>query len=81
MNRSDMKPRGFAKMTLERRKEIASMGGKAAHEKGTAHQWTVEGARAAGHKGGKARAERRYGTSGRTGGTSATRPTSRGEDN
>jgi general stress protein YciG len=38
---------------------MASKGGKAAHAHGTAHQWTPEEARAAGRKGGKARAEKR----------------------
>ena len=46
--------RGFASMTRERQREIASKGGKAAHEKGTAHQWTAEEAREAGRKGGMA---------------------------
>ena len=44
--------RGFASMSKERQREIASKGGKAAHEKGTAHTWTSEEARAAGRKGG-----------------------------
>jgi hypothetical protein len=44
--------RGFASMDPARQKEIASRGGRAAHAKGTAHQWDVEGARRAGHKGG-----------------------------
>lgn len=43
---------GFASMTRERQREIASRGGKAAHEKGTAHEWTVEEAREAGRRGG-----------------------------
>ena len=46
--------RGFASMRRERQLEIASKGGKAAHEKGTAHEWTSEEARAAGRKGGLA---------------------------
>jgi len=41
------KPRGFATLSIERRKEIASMGGKAAHRSGNAHQYTSEQARAA----------------------------------
>ena len=45
--------RGFAAMTPERRREIASLGGKAAHAAGTAHQFTTEEAVAAGAKGGK----------------------------
>ncbi|GAC1705387.1 MAG: hypothetical protein NVS9B7_10570 [Flavisolibacter sp.] len=44
--------RGFAAMDKEKQKEIASKGGKRAHELGTAHQWNVEEARAAGKKGG-----------------------------
>jgi len=45
--------RGFASMDPEKQREIASKGGKAAHEKGTAHQFTPEEAREAGRKGGK----------------------------
>lgn len=48
------KPRGFAAMNPERVKEIASRGGKAAHEAGTAHRFTKEEASAAGRKGGSA---------------------------
>ena len=47
---------GFAKMDETTRREIASMGGRAAHEKGTAHEWSREQARVAGRKGGLARA-------------------------
>lgn len=47
--------RGFASMDVVKQKEIASKGGKAAHEKGTAHQFTSEEAAAAGRKGGQAR--------------------------
>lgn len=39
-------------MTPERQREIASAGGKAAHAKGTAHQFTPDEARKAGRKGG-----------------------------
>jgi general stress protein YciG len=46
--------RGFASMDPERQREIASMGGKAAHEKGTAHEFDSQSARDAGRKGGKA---------------------------
>src|SRR3982750_924542 len=45
--------RGFASMDAERQKEIARKGGKAAHEKGTAHEFTPDEARAAGRKGGE----------------------------
>jgi uncharacterized protein len=46
------KPRGFAAMSLEARSAIASKGGKAAHVKGTAHEFTVEEAKVAGRRGG-----------------------------
>ena len=45
--------RGFASMNPQRQKEIASEGGKAAHEKGTAHEFNSEEARNAGKKGGE----------------------------
>ena len=45
--------RGFASMTPEKQREIASKGGRAAHQKGTAHEWTSEEARNAGRKGGQ----------------------------
>lgn len=48
------RPRGFAAMDPKRVAEIASKGGKAAHAAGTAHQFTSEEARTAGHKGGVA---------------------------
>jgi len=46
------KMRGFAAMTPERQREIATLGGKAAHAKATARHWTQDEARAAGSKGG-----------------------------
>lgn len=46
--------RGFASMDEDRQREIASKGGKAAHEKGTAHEFDSEEAREAGREGGKA---------------------------
>ena len=46
--------RGFASMDPARQREIASKGGKAAHEKGTAHEWTTDEARVAGRMGGLA---------------------------
>jgi len=42
---------GFASMSLQRRREIASRGGVAAHLKGTAHRWTRQEAREASLKG------------------------------
>ena len=46
--------RGFATMSKDRQREIASRGGRAAHEKGTAHEFDSEEAREAGRKGGQA---------------------------
>jgi len=46
--------RGFASMDRNKQREIASKGGKAAHQKGTAHEWTSDEAREAGRKGGMA---------------------------
>lgn len=54
---ADAKPkdrRGFASMTPEKQREIASKGGREAHRQGTAHQWTTQEARLAGRKGGTA---------------------------
>jgi hypothetical protein len=53
---SDRKPpsqRGFAAMERDKQRAIASKGGKAAHEKGTAHEFTPDEARQAGRKGGE----------------------------
>jgi general stress protein YciG len=44
--------RGFASMDPAKQREIASKGGRAAHEKGTAHQFSANEAREAGRKGG-----------------------------
>jgi len=46
--------RGFAAMNEEQQREIASKGGQAAHQKGTAHEFDSEEARRAGQKGGEA---------------------------
>lgn len=51
--------RGFASMPSEKQRQIASKGGKAAHAKGTAHEFTSEEAREAGRKGGQARQRKR----------------------
>jgi uncharacterized protein len=48
------KPKGFAAMSPAKRREISSKGGKAAHAKGTAHEFDSEEARTAGRKGGHA---------------------------
>jgi len=44
---------GFASMDRDKQRKIASKGGRAAHRKGTAHEWTSNEARAAGRIGGK----------------------------
>ena len=51
--------RGFASMDRSKQREIARKGGKAAHMKGTAHEWNSEEARMAGRKGGMASHKRR----------------------
>jgi hypothetical protein len=54
-NQSQSKsPRGFAAMDAAKQREIASKGGRAAHESGNAHEFTPEEARIAGRKGGEA---------------------------
>jgi general stress protein YciG len=53
--------RGFASMDSDKQRRIASKGGRAAHEKGTAHEFTPEEAREAGRKGGEARGRSRGG--------------------
>lgn len=45
--------RGFASMDPGKQREIASKGGRAAHAKGTAHEFTSDEARVAGRKGGE----------------------------
>ncbi|HEX6322942.1 MAG TPA: KGG domain-containing protein [Vicinamibacterales bacterium] len=59
MNKVAKEDRGFASMDRSKQREIASKGGKAAHQKGTAHEWTSEEARNAGRKGGLASHARR----------------------
>ena len=64
--------RGFASMDANKQREIASKGGKAAHAKGTAHEFTSDEARVAGRKGGEAvsRDREHMSTIGREGGHS-----------
>lgn len=64
--------RGFASMDAAKQREIASKGGKAAHAKGTAHEFTSDEARVAGRKGGEAvsRDRAHMSTIGREGGHS-----------
>lgn len=65
--------RGFAAMSPERQKQIASEGGRAAHKLGVAHQWNSEEARKAGKKGGQIVSQNREHMSeiGRRGGQSS----------
>lgn len=50
---------GFATMSKEKHREIASLGGRTAHEMGRAHQFTSEEAQAAGYLGGISRANKK----------------------
>ena len=52
MNDKPKARRGFASRSPEKQREIASKGGRAAHAKGTAHEWSSVEARDAGRKGG-----------------------------
>lgn len=71
-NQGGKSNRGFASMDPQRQREIASEGGRAAHEKGTAHEFTSEEAREAGRKGGMARsANRRNAMNGGNSGSSS----------
>ncbi len=65
--------RGFASMDDEKQRKIASKGGKAAHDKGTAHEFDPDEARQAGHKGGETVSQDRQHMSdiGRKGGRSS----------
>ena len=54
MNELRKSRRGFASMSPEQQREIASKGGRRAHELKVAHQWDTDEAREAGRKGGKA---------------------------
>ncbi len=67
--------RGFAAMDPRRQQEIASKGGRAAHARGTAHQFSSEEAREAGRRGGRAVSQDRahMANIGRAGGESRAR--------
>ena len=67
---SNTSRRGFASMDPDKQRTIASKGGKAAHAKGTAHEFTPEEAREAGRKGGMVVSQNRehMATIGREGG-------------
>jgi general stress protein YciG len=77
--------RGFAAMDPEKQRLIAQKGGRAAHAKGKAHEFTTEEARAAGRKGGATTKDRGTGhrfttalarEAGRKGGTAPRHPVS-----
>lgn len=53
METTNTRNRGFASMAAEKQREIARKGGRAAHEKGKAHEFTADEARSAGRKGGE----------------------------
>lgn len=55
----EKKLRGFAAMSPEKRREIASLGGKTAQITGKGHRWTSDTAKVAGKKGGLAPRQRR----------------------
>jgi general stress protein YciG len=73
--------RGFAAMDPESQRQIASKGGKAAHEKGTAHEFSSEEAAEAGRKGGRSVSRNRehMAAIGRKGGLAAHRRTAEEE--
>lgn len=73
--------RGFASMDPDRQKEIAAEGGRAAHVKGTAHEFTSEEAREAGRKGGESVSQNREHMAeiGRRGGQSRSKTREKGE--
>jgi general stress protein YciG len=75
--------RGFAAMSPERQKQIASEGGRAAHKLGVAHEWNSDEARKAGKKGGQIVSQNREHMSeiGRRGGQSSGGRRSSGQQN
>jgi general stress protein YciG len=73
-NNKQPQKRGFANMDPDKQREIAAMGGREAHARGTAHQFDSAEAREAGRKGGQANSANRGGTnSSNRGGTSSGR--------
>ncbi|MBI3984665.1 MAG: hypothetical protein HY344_01830 [Candidatus Levybacteria bacterium] len=60
VNQNQSSQKGFTKMIREnpqKQKDIASKGGRAAHQRGTAHEWTSEEAKAAGRLGGRSKSQ------------------------
>ena len=58
-NEESKSKRGFACMDPERQRQIASLGGRAAHQLGVAHEWDRQQAAVAGKKGGQASGRRK----------------------
>ncbi|MDO8495415.1 MAG: KGG domain-containing protein [bacterium] len=54
-NQDDNEGQGFGNMTPEERRKAGSEGGKAAHRKGTAHEYNSDTGKEAGRKGGSAK--------------------------
>lgn len=81
--RSGTSNRGFAAMSPEKQKQIASEGGRAAHRQGVAHEWNSDEARKAGRKGGQIVSQNREHMSeiGRRGGQSSGGRRSRNQQN
>jgi general stress protein YciG len=73
--------RGFASMDRERQREISSQGGKAAHQKGTAHEFDSNEAREAGRKGGMVSGGRRRSRDVANTNGEAARPEGQAEEN
>jgi len=71
--KGESRGRGFAGMDPERQRQISSQGGKAAHQKGTAHEFDSEEAREAGRKGGMVSGGRRRQREQQSGGGTAER--------
>lgn len=80
----DTSKRGFASMDPKQQREIASEGGRAAHEKGTAHEFTSEEARRAGamsHKNDQGSSQSSSGSNAsRSGGSAGNQGSTRSED-
>jgi len=82
MGNNKKSSRGFASMDAEKQRQIASKGGKIAHERGHAHEFTPEEAREAGRKGGEAvsRDRAHMAAIGRLGGEARSQKASRSQE-
>lgn len=79
-DKGESRGRGFAGMDPERQRQISSQGGKAAHQKGTAHEFDSEEAREAGRKGGMVSGGRRRAREQSGGGSSPSQEQSEGTE-